>query len=170
MISLQAENSPCLTPMYAVTIHYKYVHLTSRLQLCNKTVLGLRQWRNWQRGICFISDFSHGSWWKSGHQFSYSKVQGSWENSFPSLDVSIPELCVVKSCCSTLCTLTPLCNSVVTSPAERRVVSGLAPERKVSSLKVLDHPNSTLQKCFKSSIGPWDLQAPSHHLASYFCL
>lgn len=38
--------------------------------------------------------------------------------------------------------LTPLCNSVVTSPAESRVVSGQAPEQNVTSLLVLEHPNT----------------------------
>jgi len=45
--------------MYAVSVHYKSFHFTTRLQLHNKTKIraafGPRRWS---------------SWWKSGHQFS----------------------------------------------------------------------------------------------------
>lgn len=141
IISFQAENSPCLTAMYAVSVHCKSFFFTIRLQFPYKTklwaVLGLRQWRNWQRGFASFQIFPMACGGSQAISFLEAKLKTLKRINFTRL-MSQFLSCVGSRVAETLCALTPLCNSVVTSPAERRVVSGLAPARQGTSLPLLD--------------------------------
>lgn len=131
--------------MYAVSVHCKSFLFTIRLQFLYKTklwaVLGPRHWRNWQRGFASVRIFPMAHGGNQAISFLEAKLKALKRINFPRL-MSQFLSCVGSRVAETFCALPPLCNSVVTSPAERRVVSGLPPPRQVTTLPLLEPQKS----------------------------
>lgn len=158
--------------MYAVSVHCKSFLFTIRLQFPYKTklgeILGLRQWRNWQRGFASFQIFPMACGGSQAISFLEAKLKTFKRINFSRL-MSQFLSCVGSRVAETLWTHSPMQLSSDLSSWKKggvRISSSQASHQPASP----SSPKTGLQKFFKSSWGLWDLQCPSHCPVSCFCL
>lgn len=158
--------------MNTVSVHCKSFLFTVRLQVPCKTklwaVLGPRQCRNWQRGFASFQIFPMAHGGSQTISFLEAKLKTLKRINFPCL-MSQFLSCVGSRVAETLCTHSPLQLSSDLSSWKKggvRTSSSKASYQPASPWP----PKARLQKCFKSSWDPWDLQSPSHCLVTCFYL